>query len=68
VSITISTDVFCDGDGCIHWVDGATGPRTKARAAREHARRHHGWTISRLGDFCPDCAKGLLSLPSTVTP
>lgn len=54
MSITISTDVFCDGADCSQWVEGVTGPRTRAEDARKEAKRK-GWWISRHGDFCPEC-------------
>ncbi len=55
MSLTISTDVFCDGPDCSDWAPGVTGPRTDARGAREEAKRV-GWQIRRHGDFCPVCA------------
>lgn len=55
MSLTITTDVFCDKRGCGNWVDGITGPRTDAKAARAETRRH-GWKITRAGDLCPHCA------------
>jgi len=56
MSITVSSDVFCDGDGCSIWVEGVTGPRSDAVNARKNAKRRYGWTITRNGDFCPPCA------------
>jgi hypothetical protein len=58
MSLTISTDVFCDGDACSQWVEGVTGPRSNAKDARQQALRF-GWSISRAGDFCPKCAKAV---------
>lgn len=54
MSLTISTDVFCDGPNCSQWVHGVTGPRTDAVAARIQAKRE-GWAITRKTDLCPDC-------------
>lgn len=57
MSLTISTDVFCDR--CSGWSTGftVTGPRTNARKARKIAKAH-GWHIGRGGmDLCPDCVK-----------
>jgi len=57
VSITISTDVFCDGsDDCSQWIEGTTGPRSDAKAARENAK-HYGWKRVRGKDYCPACQK-----------
>jgi hypothetical protein len=56
VSLTITTDVFCDGDDCSQWTFGVSGPRSDAKAARTNAK-HAGWSITRRGDFCPECAK-----------
>jgi hypothetical protein len=57
VSITVTTDIFCDGDDCSQWTHGAVSRRTAASAARKNARRA-GWKITRKGDFCPECVKG----------
>ena len=54
MSITVSTDVFCDGEDCGQWTNGATGVRIRARAARKKAARY-GWLITRKGDFCHLC-------------
>lgn len=56
MSITITTDVFCDGENCSAWVFGCCGPRTNAEAARKNAKRE-GWSITRKGEFCPECAR-----------
>ena len=56
MSLTISTDVFCDGEDCGDWTPGVTGPRTDARAARKEATRA-GWRITKRGDLCPACAR-----------
>jgi hypothetical protein len=65
MSITISTDVFCDADGCGQWAHGITGARTNAPGARNNAKRLYGWSITRKGDFCPECARALLSKDTT---
>lgn len=62
MSITVTTDVFCDGEGCSQWTHGITGPRTAADEARKAARRA-GWLITRRGDFCPDCRDRAVSPP-----
>lgn len=54
MSLTISTDVFCDGAGCSQWTHGCTGPRTDAKAARKIAKRE-GWGTAAGRDFCPAC-------------
>lgn len=54
MSITVTTDVLCDGIGCSQWIHGVTGPRTDARSARNNARRD-GWSVTSRGDLCPDC-------------
>jgi hypothetical protein len=58
MSITVSTDVFCDGEDCSLWIEGVTGPRVNARDARATAKRC-GWVIGRGRDLCPACAKRL---------
>lgn len=52
MSITITTDVFCDE--CNDWVHGTTGPRSATREARSVARAN-GWKCDRDGDLCPTC-------------
>lgn len=58
MSITITTDVFCDGggegSGCVGWVTGTTGPTAQAGKARQNARRS-GWQCDSTGDWCPVC-------------
>jgi hypothetical protein len=58
VSITITTDVFCDG--CADWTHGTTGPSPNAREARRAAKRC-GWARVKgpgveMLDLCPECA------------
>lgn len=60
VSITVTTDVFCDGPDCADWVHGTTGTRPNAAEARSNARRY-GWKRIDGKDYCPDCAKGVAS-------
>jgi hypothetical protein len=56
MSITITTDVFCDR--CSDWVHGTTGPRPDAWTARLSATRM-GWSRikedGKLKDICPNC-------------
>ena len=58
--ITVTTDVFCDGENCGVWVHGTTGPTAQARAPRAQAARE-GWArvcqAGRMVDLCPECAK-----------
>ena len=56
MSFTISTDIFCDGDGCSAWTEGTTGIRTQVRKAKQIAARR-GWKISTRRDLCPSCAQ-----------
>lgn len=56
MSITITTDIFCDGDDCGVWTDGTTGPRTNAPLARRNAKAA-GWTITTRRDTCPACSE-----------
>ncbi len=67
MSITVSSDVFCDGEGCSAWAEGVTGPRVYPVKARKNAKKRFGWTITRKGDFCPACAaeRNLLSKDPT---
>jgi len=62
MSITVTTDVFCDGQDCGVWIHGTTGSKVKARAARAQAGAK-GWTYVRRGglygqmvDLCPECS------------
>lgn len=56
MSITVSTDIFCDKDGCGHWVYGVTGMRSDKNGAQAKARQQ-GWYCSTRRDLCPACAK-----------
>lgn len=58
MSVTVTTDVFCDGCGV--WIHGCVGPRPEHRAARRVAKAH-GWKYQRsstrkMVDLCPRCA------------
>lgn len=57
MSITITTDVFCDK--CNEWVFGATEGHARPKEARERARKA-GWKRKRVEgrtfDLCPTCA------------
>ena len=61
MSIAKTYDVFCDGDGCINWEDGASSTRS-ASVARRHAKGY-GWVRRRLDgrmvDLCPRCIRNL---------
>ncbi len=52
MSLTLSTDVFCDQ--CGDWTPGTVGPRNGGREARTIARSR-GWTFSKHKDLCPLC-------------
>lgn len=56
MSVTITTDIHCDGEGCDVWTRGTTGPRPGAHAARVAAQRA-GWQITRKRDLCPACKR-----------
>jgi hypothetical protein len=53
MSITVTTDVFCDHEDCLQWTFGAVGERVQARAARARARTEEGWTVREGLDICP---------------
>lgn len=57
MSITVSTDVFCDD--CSSWEDGATGSKIRAKAARAIVKEM-GWKRYLVNgkwiDLCPVCA------------
>ena len=61
MSITITTDVFCDICGA-NWTFGAVGSKYNHRAARRNAR-HQGWLRCRspisgdMSDICDNCAE-----------
>ena len=52
MSITITTDVFCDR--CPMWVHGVTGSGSRSADARRVAKAS-GWTRRDGRDLCPDC-------------
>lgn len=56
MSITITTDVFCNI--CSNWEHGVSTDKAKIRLAREIAHEG-GWITKRrdgkLKDFCPEC-------------
>ena len=60
MSISITTDVFCDI--CGSWTFGAVGSKSSPQAARCNARRQ-GWLRCRspisnkMSDICDVCAK-----------
>lgn len=56
MTITVSTDVFCDGEGCQRWVQGVTGRTSRSADARDRARKA-GWVCKPGRDLCPTCAK-----------
>lgn len=56
MSITITTDVFCDACG-MAWVFGCTGSRPDSRKARRAAKTE-GWERRGNLDVCPSCAQG----------
>jgi hypothetical protein len=56
MSITITTDVFCDGDGCGTWTGGVTGFIANPVAARWQAKGK-GWKRINRKDLCPACAE-----------
>ena len=69
MSISITTDVFCDICG-INWTFGAVGSKPNPQAARRNAKRQ-GWLRRRspiggkMSDICRGCAK-VYSLISPV--
>lgn len=55
MSITISTDVFCE---CGQWIHGTTGPKPFPKRARATARQAGWGTVKRgrrMVDLCPTC-------------
>ena len=52
MSITITTDVFCDL--CGDWTHGAVGVKILAKEARRASLRA-GWTNRGGKDICPNC-------------
>ncbi len=53
MSLTITTDVFCDVCN-MQWVFGDVGKVALPRRARVNARAH-GWTRRGHLDVCPEC-------------
>lgn len=60
MSVTVTTDIFCEGDNCFAWIHGATGNRVKSTEARNHAKTN-GWgrifvdNKYKWVDLCPEC-------------
>ena len=60
MTVKMTADVWCDGDGCCQWTEGASG--ADKIGARQNAG-HAGWTTNVLDgkskqfDLCPDCSK-----------
>ncbi len=58
MSITVTTDVFCDSKTCISWVFGTTAEVVRKKEARRVAKMR-GWerikADGRLTDVCPWC-------------
>jgi len=54
MSVTISTDIFCDV--CSQWNPDVTQTdiAPQVRKARQFAKRR-GWKFNGREDFCPDC-------------
>lgn len=56
MSITITTDTFCDVRGCGHWTEGTTGRAVDKVGARAAAKAQ-GWSRrmidGALRDICP---------------
>jgi len=56
MSVTISTDVFCDQ--CGNWIEGVTGAKPRHKEARRVAKEA-GWSYHPshgYQDLCPICA------------
>jgi hypothetical protein len=62
MSITVTTDVFCDNEDCSAWEFGYVGNVMNVNAARRRAKSC-GWTrknvMGDLMDLCPECTKKL---------
>lgn len=61
MAFTVTTDVFCDGEGCCSWIHGHTGARIERREAMKEAEKH-GWRKIKtprgdFKDYCPHCVK-----------
>ena len=61
MSITVTTDVFCDL--CGDWHSGVSGTKPQAKDARRSAK-HFGWIYKKdevdgeMQDICPKCQSG----------
>lgn len=60
MSVSITTDIFCDGCNC--WEHGLTGVKMQSVEARKIASGK-GWTKKRgngtIEDYCPECSKNM---------
>lgn len=55
MSTTKETTVWCDAEGCATWVQVC---QRSDHAARNEARRDHGWRHRGGKDYCPEHARG----------
>lgn len=56
MSLSVITDVFCDGAGCNAWTEGADAHPTHAQGVRARANaRLAGWVRRNGLDLCPYC-------------
>lgn len=54
MSLSVTTDVFCDG--CNAWVEGVSNRTTQAGVeARRLAVKEAGWRCDKTGDWCQRC-------------
>lgn len=58
MSLSVTTDVFCDGPDCRRWQYGTQGRlRAEGREARRVVQREAGWVYRDGLDLCPACVR-----------
>jgi hypothetical protein len=60
MSFVTTIDLFCDGQGCVRWRDGAVCyPTSRARSRTQKSAVEDGWSVERVNrivkHYCPTC-------------
>lgn len=72
MTIRVTTDVFCDGEGCHEWADGVVRSVADSVAARRSAKSkgwQRRWVDDHFVDLCPMCADRMngVAVPDDMT-
>ncbi len=66
MSISVTTDVFCNGCNEMCWEWGCTEGRQNIPSARRQVKSI-GWSYSKGKDYCPECTERRAHPERTVT-